>query len=398
MHDILLAVRAGKDDDRGVHRSGASPLTVIDTSAEPNRSRRRRLGAPPGRCLSCVAGCARPWAAARSCDSHELEADVGRGSGGRCSSCRSRRFQALDFASLDSTIPSAPRRVAGSRLHRPTHKGRLTFYNRGGGPVVAAAEPELRHRPLVRQSAALLPPMALRCASSECPMAIAVKEDRPVCGVEAVIERPDGTRVHFLSCPTPLHDPSGALDRRASTCWSTSASAKKPRQCTPAAHRNPRAAHRGAHARDDGRPSTRLQASEQRFRLLVQGVTDYAIYMLDVDGHVAQLEHYATSKSRAIPADELSGATSPSFYTERIEAPRAFRAWSLGHREAKGALGAQKKTGAQGRHAVLGPKRRDRRDSRRRQPQAHRLRQGDPGYHRTPRGGGRASEAATGDA
>jgi hypothetical protein len=32
----------------------------------------------------------------------------------------------------------------------------------------------------------------------QCPMAIALKEKRPIRGAEAVAERPDGTR--FLSC------------------------------------------------------------------------------------------------------------------------------------------------------------------------------------------------------
>jgi PAS domain S-box-containing protein len=45
----------------------------------------------------------------------------------------------------------------------------------------------------------------------QCPMAIALKEDRPVRGKEAIAERPDGTRVPLLACPTPLHDASGAL-------------------------------------------------------------------------------------------------------------------------------------------------------------------------------------------
>jgi hypothetical protein len=44
-----------------------------------------------------------------------------------------------------------------------------------------------------------------------CPMAIALKENRPVRGVEAVAERPNGTRVSFMPFPTPLHDASGAL-------------------------------------------------------------------------------------------------------------------------------------------------------------------------------------------
>jgi PAS domain S-box-containing protein len=45
----------------------------------------------------------------------------------------------------------------------------------------------------------------------ECPMAIALKTGRPVRGVEAIAERPDGVRVPFIPHPTPIYDASGAL-------------------------------------------------------------------------------------------------------------------------------------------------------------------------------------------
>jgi PAS domain S-box-containing protein len=45
----------------------------------------------------------------------------------------------------------------------------------------------------------------------ECPMALAIKENRPIRDVEAIAERPDGTRVPFLPFPTPLHDASGKV-------------------------------------------------------------------------------------------------------------------------------------------------------------------------------------------
>jgi PAS domain S-box-containing protein len=45
----------------------------------------------------------------------------------------------------------------------------------------------------------------------ECPMAVALKEDRAIRGVEAIAERPDGTRRPFLPFPTPFHDLSGKL-------------------------------------------------------------------------------------------------------------------------------------------------------------------------------------------
>ncbi len=43
----------------------------------------------------------------------------------------------------------------------------------------------------------------------ECPMAIALKEGRAVRGVEAIAERPDGTRIWFEPYPTPLFDEAG---------------------------------------------------------------------------------------------------------------------------------------------------------------------------------------------
>ena len=45
----------------------------------------------------------------------------------------------------------------------------------------------------------------------QCPMAVALKEDRPVRGAEAIAERPDGTFVPFIPYPTPLHDADGKL-------------------------------------------------------------------------------------------------------------------------------------------------------------------------------------------
>ena len=45
----------------------------------------------------------------------------------------------------------------------------------------------------------------------ECPMALAIKEKKPNRGMEAVAERPDGTRVPFIPYPTPLFDSEGVL-------------------------------------------------------------------------------------------------------------------------------------------------------------------------------------------
>jgi PAS domain S-box-containing protein len=49
-------------------------------------------------------------------------------------------------------------------------------------------------------------------AHEECPMAVALREDRAVRGMEAICERPDGTRVPFQPYPTPLHDETGRMN------------------------------------------------------------------------------------------------------------------------------------------------------------------------------------------
>jgi len=48
-------------------------------------------------------------------------------------------------------------------------------------------------------------------AHDSCPMAVAIRERRPIRGVEAIAERPDCTRINFIPYPTPLFDDDGAL-------------------------------------------------------------------------------------------------------------------------------------------------------------------------------------------
>jgi PAS domain S-box-containing protein len=45
----------------------------------------------------------------------------------------------------------------------------------------------------------------------DCPMAVTLRQQRPVRGLEAVAERPDGTRRSFKSYPTPILDDNGTM-------------------------------------------------------------------------------------------------------------------------------------------------------------------------------------------
>ncbi|GGC64289.1 hybrid sensor histidine kinase/response regulator [Undibacterium terreum] len=58
-----------------------------------------------------------------------------------------------------------------------------------------------------------------------------------------------------------------------------------------------------------------LRQSEQQFRLLVQGVTDYAIYMLDTEGNVSNWNPGA-QRIKGYTQDEIVGSHFSRFYTE----------------------------------------------------------------------------------
>jgi PAS domain S-box-containing protein len=109
---------------------------------------------------------------------------------------RERRFREL----LDA-LPAA--------VYTTDAAGRITYYNE-------AAVTLWGHRPMLGSSEwcgswKLYWPDGTPMPHDQCPMAVALKEDRAVRGLEAACERPDGTRVPFIPYPAPLHDESGQL-------------------------------------------------------------------------------------------------------------------------------------------------------------------------------------------
>ena len=87
--------------------------------------------------------------------------------------------------------------------------GRITYYNE---PAVEFAG----RRPTLGSDEwcvtwKLFMPDGTPLPHDQCPMAIALKEGRPIRGVEAVAERPDGTRIPFIPYPTPLRDADGNI-------------------------------------------------------------------------------------------------------------------------------------------------------------------------------------------
>jgi PAS domain S-box-containing protein len=88
-------------------------------------------------------------------------------------------------------------------------EGRITFFNQAcvafAGRTPALGEDRWCVTwKLYTREGAFLP-------HEQCPMAVAIREKRPVRGAEAVAERPDGSRVTFRPYPTPIFDEAGEM-------------------------------------------------------------------------------------------------------------------------------------------------------------------------------------------
>lgn len=119
----------------------------------------------------------------------------------------------IGLASLAVRDGEAALRDALETLPAPIYltdaEGWITYYNRacidfaGQAPVLGEARWCVTWK-LYCEDGSFLPHDA-------CPMAVALREKRPVRGAVAVAERPDGTRVIFTPYPTPLYDEDGRL-------------------------------------------------------------------------------------------------------------------------------------------------------------------------------------------
>jgi PAS domain S-box-containing protein len=100
---------------------------------------------------------------------------------------KERQFQQI----LDA-VPAA--------IYTTDAAGKITYYNRAAVEW-AGREPEVGKDEWC-VTFRLRTPDGKPLPLDECPMAIALKENRPVRGIEALAQRPDGTMVPFLPFPT----------------------------------------------------------------------------------------------------------------------------------------------------------------------------------------------------
>jgi PAS domain S-box-containing protein len=105
------------------------------------------------------------------------------------------------FRDLLDALPAA--------IYTTDAEGRITYFNESAAALWG-------HRPTIGSSEwcgswKLRWPDGTHMAHDACPMAVALKEGRPIRNAEAAVERPDGTCVPFIASPTPLYDETGRL-------------------------------------------------------------------------------------------------------------------------------------------------------------------------------------------
>jgi len=107
-------------------------------------------------------------------------------------------LEALPYQILD-LLPAA--------VYVTDAEGRLTYFNRAA-VAFSGRVPELGTDQWCI-TFKLYHPDGRPMAHNECPMAIALREGRPIRGAVAIAERPDGSRVWFTPYPTPILDEDG---------------------------------------------------------------------------------------------------------------------------------------------------------------------------------------------
>ena len=117
-------------------------------------------------------------------------------------------------------------------------EGRITFFNEAAA-ALWGCRPELGKDEFCG-SWKLYWPDGTPLPHDECPMAIALRQKEAVRGLEAVAERPDGTRIPFIPYPTPLFDSSGTLVGALNML--VDISARNRAEVTVARHRDEQAA------------------------------------------------------------------------------------------------------------------------------------------------------------
>ena len=190
-------------------------------------------------------------------------------------------------------------------------EGRITFYNEASAELWG-------RRPVIGKdlwcgSWKIYRPDGSPMKLDECPMAIALKEGRPVKGVEIVVERPDGVRLNVLPHPKPICNSYGKIIGAVNMLVDITARRKAEEEIRKSEEEY-RLLSESLAKKVEERTSV-LQKSEERYHKMIGEVQDYAILLLDKNGTILNWNKGA-EKIKGYTEEEIVGKNFRTFYLE----------------------------------------------------------------------------------
>ena len=203
--------------------------------------------------------------------------------------------QKLHYHQLLEALPMA--------IYATDAAGTITYFNQAAAAFVGD-RPDLHGDhwlswPLFHLDGTVLP-------RAEFPTAVTLRERRPV-RKQIIADRPNGTRIAFTAHSAPVFDDSGQI---SGTVNGLVANAEHEQADYQLAEPSPE-----GRTQIISNPADKLQTSERSFRMLVESVIDYAIFMLDAEGHIANWNPGA-ERIKGYSRAEIIGQHFSCFYTE----------------------------------------------------------------------------------
>ncbi len=201
-------------------------------------------------------------------------------------------------------------------LYTTDAEGRIMLYNKAAVKLWGR-EPEIG-KDLWCGSYKIFKPDGTNLPLDSCPMAVCLKEHRPVYGEEILVARPDGSLRNVAPHPQPLFDNAGKITGAVNMLVDIT-SIKQTEQ----ALRESGAKYRelvsllekkvAEKTQDIKIRNEELQRSEERYHKMIDEVEDYAILLLDKDG-IVQNWNKGAEKIKGYKEEEIVGRSFKNFY------------------------------------------------------------------------------------